>query len=520
MIVPSEVVTVGGPMGFLVGLIILVALGRRRFDQPYSVRSFTPAAWYFFALVLYLVGLSLSYFLLVLALGWWVSPVFVALGLMLVVLRMPPLRWCDVWLRRSLHSLAGFPTTALRFAETLSQTDLLVPEKLSTEVKSVLFRRGYNVDEEWLPAAESMRKLWFKAAVLFHEVRGWGDDKGYRPFVEDTKRDFDGIRESFDELSLKVVRVLDTVDRLGELACELDPERDGPQSGSDTMTLIVSDLLAMLTEDIASFLRNLCLYVTRGVFAVSVTAHGRRRRLRDLGLSVDPSLGSLPWLLASAFIAYVGIFGVFWLPLPAAVGGDVSSPRERFLLILMIATIQVAALATAMLAKDRFGFANEDIRGRTPFGFVLGAGVTTLMIAAPIQFGFEWLMRRGNLNEAWEQFGTTWPWLLTAFAVGSVAAWLIQDSRWSNVPWRAVRPLLDGLIMILGMAAATWAALYLGARSSLGSVWPLVALVGFVGGLVASNRRRPTRRREVGARPSPFGVKPEVSTPVVRKAAP
>jgi len=489
----SEVAALYGPVGFPIGVVIVIALARPRFDQPFSIRSYTTAAWYYFALILYMATRLFAYYLLVLVLAWWLSPVLVALGLMLVVLRIPPFSWDDAWLRRSLRALTGSPTKALRFAETLTQAELTVSKEIEAEVKSVLYRRGYDADEEWLPAAEPMRKLWFKAAVLFHEVRSWEDDRRYRGFVEGSKREFDVLRERFDQLSLKVVRVLGSIERLGDLACQLQPERDDARSAvprtEETVMTIVGGLLENLREDIAFFLDNLCLYVARGVLAGASTARGRRQRLTELGLAVDPRLGSIPLVLGSAFVLYVVILGTFWLPPFSGSSADFGS-RGKVLLILMIATIQVAALATAIIAKGRFGFANEDIRGRTPFGFVIGTGATTMILGAPIQFFFGWLMKKGDLAETFGYFGNSWPWLFTAFAVGSISAWLVQDGRWSYVRWRPVQLLLDGIAMVAGMAVATFAALQLGAPTSLGSVWPLVVLIGIVGGLVASTRRR------------------------------
>jgi hypothetical protein len=483
---------------FLMGLVIVLAFARVRFDKPYSVRSYTTANQYYFGLILYVAAPMLGYSLLVFALLGRVSPIWLALGLMLVVLNIPPVSWADQWLRRQLRREIGAPQEAFQFAEDLYEADLILPEGVEAEVKSVLRRRGYDPDENWLPAAEPAQRLWFKTAALFHQVRAWEDDERYRPFVEGNNNEFDVLRRRFDQLSLKVVRVLKTVDRLGDLWCQLNPDGSKadalplPTAG-ETITGIVSDLLEELREDIAFFHRNLNLYIARGVLARAATARGRRQRLEELGLrlALEPGLHPTSLLLGWAFVLYVGFFLLFWLPtLNSATAGDM------FLRILMIATIQVVAVGAAMLSKGRWGFANEDFRGRTPIGFVLGSGAVAMILGAPIQFFFNWVIADGDLLKAIQAVGRSWPWLFTALATGSIAAWLVQDSRWSRIESRLVRRLLDGLVMALGMIVAAEVAAWLGAPTSRTAIRLALAVsIGFVGGLVASSMRRPSEAR-------------------------
>jgi hypothetical protein len=515
---------------FVIGLLFVVAFARAAFDRPYSVRSYTTAAWYYFGLILYVAIRVLMYYLLVLPLPVtsWASPVAVALGIILLH-RIPLLSRLDQWLRRPLRRLTGWPRKAIGFAEALSKADVNVSPGLAAEVKSLLVRRGYYADEEWLPAAEPMRRLWFKSAALFHQVRGWEGDRRYRWFVEGHQSEFDVLRGRFDELSLKIVRVLAIVEDIGDLAGRLEPERSSagpPQKAARSITAIVDAILANLREDIAFFHKNLCLYVARGVLAGAVTAGGRRRRLKELGVEMEPPLGSIPLALGSAFASYVAVFGVFWLPaaLRAPAFGVVPDREvgDVLLLMIMIATIQVAALAATILAKKFFWFANEDIRGRTPFGFVIGSGAATMVLGVPIQLFFIWLMNDADLERAKSEFASSWPWLFTALATGSGCAWLIQDSRWLFVPWRWVRGVLDGTVMVVGMSVATYLALSLGAPSRLGSVWPIVMLIGLVGGLVASTRRRRAAERlaEVARGRAPVSKPPLDPPSVVGTASP
>lgn len=497
--------------GFLVGLLVVTAFVRARFDRPASVRSDTTASWYYFGLTIYVAAFVFPYSVVaaysVLRLPGWTSPLLIATAVALVAPKLPPLSWADAWLHRRLHDMIGARTVARRLADDLFDADFHPAEEVQSDVRLLLKRRGYDPEESWLPPAEPMRALWLRAAMVFQQVRRWDEDGAYRDFVQATPHEFDRLRTQFDHLSLKVVRALRTVDRLGGLYCELAaaaPASPAPQAGKGRATgsghdvkLIVDEVLADTADDVASFLRELCLYVARGVLAGGLTSKGRRRRLTELGFTLDRPLQSIPSLLGWSFLAYLTLFVGFMvapLLLPGAGAGTPSARNEWLVRVLMIVTIQVSALAIAILPKEFLGLANEDFRGRPPLLFIAGAGLAAMVAGSVLQLVFLLLMHHADAAVALEAFRTSAPWLLTALATASVTAFLIQDSRWSTVRSRHGRRLLDATTMALALMLAVQAAVALGAPTRLQLPWrlALAMLIGLViGGTVPGARRRP-----------------------------
>lgn len=493
-----------GAIVLVVGAVVLIAIARLGFDGTTSVRSYTTAERYYTGLFAYTVLLLLFYVFLSSLFDRTIfrprnlpdDPRAPALALVVIVLIVRlPLRSARV--RRILQRGIGVPAEAEGLAEQLLRADPNVEAGVTADVALMLRRRGYEPDEAWLPAAEPMRALWFKTAVLFYQIRRWADDRDYRGFVRTAPAEFDILRQGFDQLSLKVVRVLDTVEHLGGLLPTatpgVTPAAPAPvpaSEGAGTIRGVVSEILADLREDIALLLRNACLFVARGVLAQSLTDNGRRRRLAKLGFPLDPGARPIGTVLVLAWVAYLVIYGV-------------SSVRAQT--VVMIATIQVVSLATAILPKAlRYGFACENLYGRTPWGFVITAGLAAGAICAPIQFAFSWFMR-GTSKEALAAMGRSYPWLLTAFMTAAVTAFLIQDSRWSKLPSRAARRAADGAVMaattVAGILGARWILEVMG-RPPSSPTWRSVALAIASGLLIGTTVPSQVRRKELTSRPS------------------
>ena len=493
-----------GAMVLVVGAVVLVVIARLGFDGTTSVRSYTTAERYYTGLFAYTVLLLLVYAVLLSLLDRTIfqprnlldDPRAPAVALLVIVLIVRlPLRSTKV--RRILQRGIGVPAEAEGLAEQLLRADPNVEADVAADVALLLRRRGYEPDEAWLPAAEPMRALWFKTAVLFYQIRRWADDRDYRGFVRTASAEFNILRQGFDQLSLKVVRVLETVEHLGGLLPKVTPGETpaiaspvSASEGAGTIRGVVSEILADLREDIAILLRNACLFVARGVLAQSLTDTGRRRRLANLGFALEPGTRPIGTVLVLAWVAYLVIYGV----------SSVRAPT-----VVMIATIQVASLTTAILPKVlRFGFACENLYGRTPWGFVMAAGLSAVVFCAPIQFAFSWLIR-GTTKEALAAMGRSYPWLLTAFATAATTAFLIQDSRWSQFPSRAARRAADGLVMaaatVAGVLGSRWILELMG-RPPSSPTWRSVAIAIASGLLIGTTVPSQVRRKELTSRPS------------------
>jgi len=467
---------------FVLGLIVLAVAKSIRFARPSWVRSYTTAGNYYLGLLAYFFFLGFIYFLLTEIvrraaleaikkdppppwLGEWIflAPLLIVCALLLLS-RFRPLSSLEAWFRNKLYDLIGYPGHAYRLAEVLFFSEYESPGKIETEVRSLLLSRGYDLDQKWLPVADPMRDLWFKAAILFHQIRNWESKKRYRKFLSNARVEFDSLRQRFDQLSFKVSRLFMTVERFGMLlptAATVDKTADpvrnpdsmavGPpeyQEASETVKTIISDLLSDLQEDVGFFLRNICLFMARGVLSNTLTSSRCFQRLKDLGFTVEMPCPSAMNVLLKAFIGFL-----ICLAIPIAVSDPgIKGDFPYLFLIVMIPTVQVIALATAILPKRRYGFANEDIYGRPPWAFIIVAGLAALVLAALVSLGFRYLYFL-DWSEALNDFSCNRPWLLMAFSTAAVSAFLIQDSRWASTSSLRAKRMKDALIMALSNSA-------------------------------------------------------------------
>ena len=459
----------------LVGAIALAFMVPLWFSGTASARSHATAARYYGVLFAYTGALVIVYAAVVALILIWrrvasldelMTPLksvrreqLVALALpvgafLLVAasVRLPLFAKARTWVRRGLNKAMRAPTEAEVLADELVRAD----PNLSTEERADVTlhhqMHGYDPAEIWLPVAEPMRTLWFKSTALFFKIRRWTEDRHYSGFAQAAAGDFDLLRGRFDQLSLKVARVMDIVERLGGLlpaqeeneSSPVETKSPSPLEGADRIRRIVIEILANLREDIAFFHRSVCLFVARGVLAGSLTAGGRQHRLSALGYELESRPRSPLLILVFAWVGYFLIF----------VWGGMNTQR-----VVMISTTMVLSLATAIVPKRYWGFANEDLYGHTPWPFVAAAGLTSAALWAGNRQIFYLLSR--DSSQPMRSLSQSFPWALPAFTTGAMTAFLIQDSRWSGLPSGWARRALDGLMMAAAMTAGTFGSLWL-----------------------------------------------------------
>ncbi|MGH8681679.1 MAG: hypothetical protein ACREVP_09280 [Burkholderiales bacterium] len=501
-----------------IGLIAVIWLAGRRFNTPRPVRTYTTALRYFWGSAAYVVTGAALYVLLHSLLARAVdlrdTAALGALVLTGLAVRLPGASRADRWLRQKLQRLIGYPAEAHRLASTLSVAPFVPAAAVRDEVRFVLQGRGYDLDNGWLPVAEPVRDLWFRAAALFQQVLQWERDPRFGSFASTACDEFAVLRQRFDQLSLKVVRVLETIEQIGGLWIRADakprPAEGTPKPAQSDeaqqqfrteLRAIVSRLLADLREDVAFFYRNLCLFVARGIFTECVWARRRQRELAKLGFDLPPRERARTMLvLASVFLFY---FVAFLLALTGKVGGLLEElPR-----IAMIALVQALAVGVAVVPKQLFGFANENLRGRTPWGFVLGAGFGAVLVALPVQIAFAAVWVDGG--DWTDVFRRLIPWLAMPFAAASSLAFLVQDGRWARVDSSTGRRLADVLVLVCTFGLAVCAARgmqYLMAdrvwalETAVRDAWLIAVIAVGIGAMVPNTFRHPLAR---GGSPPP-----------------
>jgi hypothetical protein len=285
--------------------------------------------------------------------------------------------------------------------------------------------------------------------------------------------EFAVLRQRFDQLSLKVVRVLETIEQIGGLWVRADA-KPGPAGGPPKpdqseeaqqrfraeLRAIVSRLLSDLREDVAFFYKNLCLFAARGILTECVSARGRQRQLAKLGFELppEPSMKAVLGLLACTFVFIALVFLVFGTPVWKGGVPDLSHDLPR---IAKIALIQVLAVAVAVVPKQLFGFANENLRGQTPWGYVLGAGLAAALLALPLQVTYFVWFKGGPLSDVAAIASNArgiFSWLVMPFTNAAALAFLIQDGRWARIDSPFRRRLADVLFLLGTLALALCAA--------------------------------------------------------------
>ena len=508
---------------FAIGLIAVIWLAGRRFNTPRPVRTYTTAMRYFWGSAAYVVtGAALYvllYSLLVRAVDLRETAALGALVFTGLAVRLPGASRADRRFRQKLQRLIGVPSEAHRLASALSVAPFVPAPAVRDEVRFVLQGRGYDLDNGWLPVAEPIRELWFRAAALFQQVLRWERDPRFGSFALTACDEFAVLRQRFDQLSLKVVRVLQTIEQIGGLWIRADA-KPGPAEGTpkpdqseeaqqrfkNELRAIVSRLLADLREDVAFFYQNLCLFVARGIFTECVWALGRQRELARLGFNLPPegpSMKAVLLLLACTFVFIAAVFLVFGTPVWKGGIPDLSHDLPR---IARIALIQVLAVAVAVVPKQLFGFANENLRGQTPWGYVLGAGLAAALLALPLQVTYFVWFKGGSLSDVAAMASNArgiFSWLVMPFTTAASLAFLIQDGRWARIDSPFRRRLADVLFLLGTFALALCAARGLQYLLT-GRVWTFDAavrnacLIAFlavgIGYMIPNRLRHPLRR--------------------------
>jgi len=469
--------------GFTIGLLILASVSFGRYRGPSWVRSYTSAARFYSGMVIYLLSqVFILYVFSAAALSIealsaffttrgveqselrFLTPIVFAGLLAWVLPLIPQGRRLVLWQRNACRRIAGSPAEAYALSRQLAEAEFVAGEELETTVRSVLVRRGWDPDQTWLPVGQPVQELWFKTSLLFELLREWESEPRYAQFIDDTETEFDIIRKRYDQLSMKVVRTFQTIERFGTVLGELSRYSDNEATltgdkqaaaarlveSKSELRAGIADILSDVRLDIEFLYENICLLIARAVLTNQKTAGGRFWRLRNAGFLLEKAVGTPAWIFPATFGLVIGVFFLSFAVFGTGTSGNYVRTAS---IIVMIGTMQVVALVVAILPKQYLGFANIDINGRTPFDFILGTGIATFILALPISLLFRSFIYL-NLGEAFDNMVAKLPWLVMPCATAMTIAYLIQDNRWHSIRSELTRRVLDALSMTLALSLA------------------------------------------------------------------
>jgi hypothetical protein len=478
-------------IGFTLGTIIVAAMASMRFNFPLWHRTYTTSFRYHLALALFLIFQIAVYYVLcsiarhyaldlsgigardtsAVMLG---APILIAL---VVGLLLPLVPQYERWLRDKLLSVGGIPGEGEQLARLLEGAPFLPGEGVLAEAKSLMVRRGVDLDRQWLAPAEPLKQLLVKAAVVYLHLHSWESKPRYAHFFAEARINFDNVRQRFDQLSLQVSRTFTNIERIGEVSYLLSSSHAEPVSGEATTSSaaaghkpsagttaaegeeiikkIVADLLCDLHEEVATVFKDFCRFTARAVLTCEFTERMRTQRLVELGFQLE-GRGVARSFNALLYAGAVVLFSVWLFFAVFATGADQPMEVPIPILVVMITAIQVGALTVAIVPKVLWRFANSGISGRTPIGFVVGAGLAGVVVSGCLNLLVGFLVLKG-WDGAWQRLQHAYPWVLSAFSTAATTAYLVQDQRWEGTSSIERQRMLDALVLGVVMCLASLA---------------------------------------------------------------
>ncbi len=426
----------------LAGMVVTTAASVG-FNQPSWLRTYTTKFLYRSAKVVHaLIYLFLLGLFAIASRRAGLGRDFAILVGMVAVLAIRGLPLVARRLRALSLRVAQTPDRGFIYARSLTEAQVGPSEPRVEEAKVLLQTNGIYVSKNIEPL-RPVYQLLMKIAVVYLNLRRWESERKYQRFMGEALNDFNLLRADFDRATVRAARGIAMIERFGEVGLLAAGGADGAQLDS-LLRRMMKDTVSELCDDLSRFHYQLCLFATRGVMSTRASGSSRMQVLESLGFvkpPQEPVDGHGVLLLQGGLFVYFGclVYAHFYPNNGGAIGNGA--------LILLYSLISTAAFSLAIVPKTRWGFANAGLVPRTPFRFVIGSGLVSLVVAFLLMVAFG-----GALAHGWSGslllLRQNALWLpISSFLTTSTMAWLIQDHRWSNVAHARSRKLRDGAVL-------------------------------------------------------------------------
>ncbi|OAF15612.1 hypothetical protein AYJ54_40365 [Bradyrhizobium centrolobii] len=428
-----------------------------RFHTLKGTRSFTTRPLFAFGVAVFIAPFLIAYALLPQKL----SPL-ATIWLLIFVWIIP---FLPRWWRSLCQELAGIPVSALALRDTLAASPFQVHPADMPILQRKLSRIGYQVDDFRAVQSTAIQSRFLKISALMLHLERCAER--HESFMERNADLHAELLSVYDALCFRTVRVLKSSGEIyGAIMedSEVEPNDWQALDSLSTRHSTVSQLqlaaqtaagcmLEDLRKDMDSLLNNLLLFATRAALAGEWTLARSKRRLGAIGFALD---STSPGILK--FVAIVAAFTSGWCLLwllgsgkIVHLPGDQSAGVLRTLLTTPLQFIMNFWLVYYF--KRHYAFANENIFGRLPVGFILSVGLVSALIFFPVQATFDFYQFPDR------PFGDVvlheLPLLIFPWGIGAMTALLVQDSTWGRRS-RQTRQLRDGLVFGGGMTVMLW----------------------------------------------------------------
>ncbi len=449
-----------GTVDIWIGIFFVVFYSVQRFNTPPTNRSSTTFGRYFLALFPYCLSAVAMYLVLVLggtpALVQFLTgnavlddlkealshPLAMALLLTVALPKVPLLADLDRWTLRQLQGFAAIPFEVRRLTAVLCKKAFTVPEDVQVTVMRRLQNEGFDERDIRFTGEQTPARDWTVLTALLMRIDDWRCDRRMAGYFLEYGDVLQGLRDRHAALMPKA-RISFKLLQETRATSETDKAREAIQRYVDDF----SEQVSKLREDLLAF-------ISRGILRADLTDGARYRRLTALGFPVELDHPRLP------LNQMLGLFGwVLVLILSASVFADPflthrPAPTMGVLLgrALTVSLIYTAAVACAVLPKQRWSFANRDPgRSPRPVGFYFVAGGMAVLITQSMSFLYNCGLERSVHGAAYRLL-LTYPWALLTFAMAVVTAFLVDDHpprHWPSSRVSAVEGISAAVVMML-----------------------------------------------------------------------
>ncbi|OAF05902.1 hypothetical protein [Bradyrhizobium neotropicale] len=439
------------------GPLLVVLFYWFRFHTLKGTRSFTTRPLFAFGLAAFIAPILFAYWLLPQKL----SPL-ATIWLLIFAWIVP---FVPRWWRGFCQELAGIPVSALSLRDALAASPFQVRPDDMPILQRKLSRIGYQIDDFRAVQSTAIQSRFLKISALMLHLDRCAEKR--ESFMERSADLHAELQSVYDALCFRTVRVLKGSGEIyGAIMedSEVEPNDWQALDSLSTRHSTVSQLqlaaqtaagcmLEDLRKDMDSLLNNLLLFAVRAALAEEWTLGRSKRRLGAIGFTLAPTS---PGILKP--VAIVAAFACGWCLLWLLASwtivhlpGDQSAGVLRTLVTTPLQFIVNFWLVYHF--KRHYAFANENIFGRLPVGFILSVGLVSALIFFPVQATFDFYQFPDR------PFGEVvlheLPLLIFPWGIGAMTALLVQDSTWGRRS-RQTRQLRDGLVFGGGMTVMLW----------------------------------------------------------------
>ena len=439
------------------GPLLVVLFYWFRFHTMKGTRSFTTRPLFLFGLAVFITPFLVIYAVLPDKL----SPLASVWLLMFAwLIPVAPKAW-----RKFCQELAGIPVSALTLREALAAAPFQVGPDDMPSLQRKLSRVGYQVEDFRATQSTAIQSRFLKISALMLHLERWASE--HQAFMERNSDLYAELLAVYDALCFRTVRVLkSSAEIYGAIMEDSHVEPDDWQALDQLSTRhsMVSELqlagqtaagcmLEDLRKDMDSLLNNLLLFAARAALAGEWTFGRSRQRLGAIGFTLEPAPPSI-----AKFVAVAAGFGFVWCLAWLLGSGKIvhmpgNQPVGMMRTLLMTPLYLIVNFWLVYYFKRQYAFANENIFGRLPVGFILTVGLWGALILFPVQAAFDFYQfpQRPYLDVVLHEL----PVLIFPWGIAAMAALLVQDSTWGKRS-RKTRRMRDGLVFGAGMTVLLW----------------------------------------------------------------